>query len=66
MFQYLITQEALNVITLGQMDNINQMITISGALTHINYITVLVGFWDLIILGQFDHINQIITLSLIT
>jgi hypothetical protein len=57
MFQYLITLEALYVISLGQRDNINQMITISGSLTQINYITVLVGFWDLIILGQFDHIN---------
>jgi hypothetical protein len=36
MFQYLITREALNVITLGQRDNINQMIKIRGALTHIN------------------------------
>jgi hypothetical protein len=47
MFQYLITLEAHYVISLGQRENINQMIKISGSLTHINNITVLVGFLGL-------------------
>jgi hypothetical protein len=52
------TVKAINVIYLGQreIDNINRMITISGSLTHINYL----------ISSQFDHINQMITLSVIT